>query len=133
VLKYLRSIPYIHAGGCGISALAIYKWLKKNNKLKRTKPVFIYVFSDDFKHNLKKFNNREDLEAPSHCVLLHDDAYIDADGDAYVGEDKHLIYLNNINQLIRAINNRETWNWDFDRDKYIPEIEKKLGIKLDLS
>ena len=35
VLRYLSSIEYINRGGCGVAALAIYRWLKKHDKLKQ--------------------------------------------------------------------------------------------------
>jgi phosphotransferase system glucose/maltose/N-acetylglucosamine-specific IIC component len=33
VRDYLSGIPAISRGGCGVAALAMYLWLKKNNKL----------------------------------------------------------------------------------------------------
>ena len=48
---FLNDIPSINIGGCGISALSLYRWLKKENELKDVKFVYLYDDKNDYLNN----------------------------------------------------------------------------------
>jgi len=141
VFNYLSWIPRINRGGCGISALAIYRWLEKENlliknpvlKWKNTKFVFLY----DNCHRFVLDNNRiavkdhnTDPIAPNHAVLFHMGEYIDSDGIVDVSGFKWMQNITEEEFVIRANNSLDYWNPDFNRNKYLKVISKKLGIDL---
>ena len=53
VLNFLSNIPSINCGGCGISALAMYRWLKKHGKTTE-ETAFYYLENDYERHNNNK-------------------------------------------------------------------------------
>ena len=129
VQKYLNSIPNINAGGCGISALSIYRWLKKNNKLDDTK--FIYLYREKYRYLnnssiLKKKNGKP--QAPSHIALLYDGQFIDSSGEIKLTYGWVQI-IDEEEFLKETLNNLNDWNNMFDRNN-IPKIEGYLGIDL---
>lgn len=141
VFKYLSWIPRINRGGCGISALAIYRWLEKENlliknpilKWKNTKFVFLYENTHKyiFDNNMKAIKdlNTEPI-APNHAVLFHMGEYIDADGIVDVSGYKWMQNITVEEFIVRANNSIDYWNPDFDRNKYLKLISKKLDIDL---
>ena len=132
VQNYLSVIPYINYGGCGISALAMYRWLKKHNQLKHTKFVYLYCKNSEETYVRNQKTLKGELNnplAPSHVILLHDGKQIDIEFESdtvyyfrHVVEDERF--------LIKTINTLESWNADFNRKVYVRMIEKKLGIDL---
>ena len=133
VREFLSGIPCINEGGCGIAALAMYRWLKKNHTSEEMSKIkFVYIEWDDdsvYEHN-ERFNDGYWLDAPTHCVLLYKGNYIDSNGD--VDFDKWGDYTFEINDesvIVDSIING-CWNSMFDREKWIPIIEKELGIDL---
>ena len=117
VQKYLNSIPNINCGGCGYSALAMYEWLKKNKQLEKdTKIVYLYSF-------------RGERGVPNHAVLYHKGKYLDSNG-------KYKVYRDFPTKQMRKKDVKDSffdsdWNSMFNRNKYVPLIEKKLGITLE--
>jgi hypothetical protein len=141
VLKYLSRIPRINNGGCGVSALAIYRWLEKEKLLiknsilkhKDTRFVFLYEFDNEhlFKNNKKAINNPNvEAIAPNHAVIFHKGNYIDCDGTVNISRYEWIQNIRNEEFILRANNNVDYWNPDFDRNKYIKLIEKRLNINL---
>jgi hypothetical protein len=141
VFAYLAWIPYINLGGCGISALAIYRWLEKENLLiknpisKGQNTRFVFLYEGNGKHIFD--NNKEAIKdintepiAPNHAVLFHDGNYIDVDGIIDVSTYKWMQNISNEDFIIRANNTVDYWNPSFDRNKYLRLIEKRLGIDL---
>lgn len=136
VLGFLNRIPYINFGGCGISALAIYKWLEKRDQLKEdTRIVYYYNDENDYKTNYRLAKTRRKYKselplAPSHAVLWHDGKYIDSAGEnnEYFNYEQ---YIKNPEFVLQSINNKGDWNWTFDRCN-IPKIESGLDIKLNI-
>lgn len=135
VRRFLNRIDEVNCGGCGIAALAIYRWLKKRNLLKGDeKFVFMYVYEDDvFSGNEKFFKGEYDeLNAPSHIVLKIGDRLVDSTNrsnemleDRY--NKKHLGISEEI--LLKTINHN-SWNDSFYREENVPVIEKVLDINL---
>ena len=130
VRDYLAEIPNIHRGGCGHSALAMYKWLEKNNELvEDTRIVYLYCHqTGNYETNSKALEGNGEFVAPSHVVLAHKGQHIDAKSDhAYNGwfdEESHT--LNDVQELITTFG-APNWNDNFDRN-HVDSINETLGL-----
>ena len=127
VTKYLDSIPDINSGGCGVAALAIYRWLKKQGK--KSQIVFGYGgWNCGFSRNesLKNGTN-ETPSACSHAVVLYNGNYYDSNGESidppYSQNHSLPIWV-----VVKTLNTRD-WNSEFDR-RYIRQIAKDLNVNL---
>jgi len=131
VLSFLNKIPAINNGGCGISALAMYRWLKKNGQLKPD-TNFIYLEDDDsyYEQNMQYLKGEAELPTSCYHVLInHDNNKYDSRG-IQVSDTYKYKYSVDIDFLIKSINNRLKWYYNFNRDNCIPLIEKGLDIDL---
>lgn len=138
--QFLNEIPHINEGGCLIAAYSIYQYLKQNNGLS---PDFkIIEISPD---TLTKYMNTmqslsedpaSNVTSCGHAVILYNGCIYDSAVDVklensvdvmvfgiWIDPKDHEEWL--INQM-----NDASWNESFNRGKYIPEIEKELGIDL---
>ena len=135
-LSRLDEVDYINAGGCGVSALAIYRWCKANNIQIEDRP-FVFLWSshderdaerNDILLNEGKLN---DVEVPAHVAVRLHDTEFDSEGDN-AGESWsiHQTYLLNEAELLIVINESSGWNSLFRRRVHVPEIEQALGVDL---
>jgi hypothetical protein len=132
VQTFLSNIPNIKYGGCGISALAMYRWLKKNNKLKKSvKFLFLHSYDGYLYRNNKKYVEQKigSPTACSHVGLFYNNRTIDCDGFINTRNYKYKVKTSDENVMVMAINNLGDWNTDFNR-KHIKKIEKKLEIDM---
>jgi hypothetical protein len=132
VRNYLNSISYINNGGCGIAALVMFRWMKKNRiSTKGVKFHFMERFDVNTINNNKKYLKTKSgkPQATSHIGLIIDDITVDSTGIAYREMYPFHLVTKSINILIEAINNVGSWCPFFDRNT-IPTIEKDLGIDL---
>ncbi|MFO7969745.1 MAG: hypothetical protein R6U15_06550 [Candidatus Izemoplasmatales bacterium] len=132
VQKYLDDIPNINSGGCGVSALAMKKWLKKN-KNKDVKIKFLYrghEFAYMKNDEILKGNEKENLRAPAHCCIIYGKKHKDSTGDILLRDFSTRHEIPNDKMFIDCVKDDSTWNPCFERDMYIPKIEKDLGISL---
>lgn len=139
-LACLNSIPYINQGGCGLSALAIYRWCKKNGIEVSDRP-FVVLCEDEYElsHNNSALENGnvEDIWIPHVTVELDGELW-----DSTGNEDDHeqgscFEWLNlrtdyklNEEELVTILN-IDSWNDSFNRRKYRDIIA--LGLDVDLS
>ena len=139
MLMELHDVPFINSGGCGISALSIYRWLKKNGQL-NSKTRFVYLYNKDCK-NLY-INNKAALRkkfylfsleikptSALHVGIFHNGKYIDCDGDFDVTGYDFIQLIKDEDFVVNSINNKSAWNDLFDR-KHINLIESLLDIDL---
>jgi len=135
VLDCLRSINYINGGGCGIAALAMYRWLEANKYLtSNTKVVYLYRNYDKglYDNNKQYIENGDgEINSCNHAVLFHYGNYIDCRGvlDKVVLNDYPFKQLIEEEILVESLNT-DTWNSMFNREISIPFIEKMLGVDL---
>lgn len=136
VRQYLSSIERINQGGCGVAALAMYKWLAKHDEIDHHfKFVFCYASYDEYTYvnNVGVLKNKIGKAiACEHIGIYYDDKYLDCNSELpltrygtiqFVSYDQTWFIQN-------AINNIGSWNPAFNRNKWIPKIEKELGISL---
>ena len=133
VLNFLNTIACINTGGCGISALAMYRWLKKHG-LTTEQTAFYFLEDDENNHinNKQYFSNKEVMvKASSHVVLFHNDQTIDCSGFVPIDVWNYHLLENSEEFLLAMINNCIwTWNYKFNRKEQVPEIAKTLEIDL---
>jgi hypothetical protein len=136
VLEYLNNIDCINFGGCGISALAMYRWLKKHGKVNEDTGFYFFEEDEDNDNNNREYftNKNVQLRASTHVVLVHNDKFIDSHGvldeDELMSEYEYRIFEHSEEFLLAMINNVTSWNYRFDRLVNVQKIAKKLDIDL---
>jgi hypothetical protein len=139
-LDCLNSIPHINHGGCGLSALAIYRWCKKNGVEVSDRP-FVVLCEDEWEldHNNTACENGDVLEiCIPHITIELDGQLWDSTGNEDDHEDESCFewltlrqdYKLNEEELV-ALCNTDSWNSLFNRDKYRDIIA--YGLDIDLS
>lgn len=131
VRNYLDSVEEINAGGCGVAALAMYRWLKKMNLLKGDE-YFVFCFSSKHAQNYK--NNKRFLDLDSLVADSASHIYLNYGGWCYDSYDKikyvcYTTYLEVTEEHLLNSLNFGGWNSTFDR-KYVKEIMDVLDIDL---
>ena len=133
VQEFLNDIYNINRGGCGISALALYRWLEKNGQLNgNTKFVYLYhsYNRDEYLNNDKVLREKTGKPlACAHAGLLHKNNYLDSNGKVDISYYTFVHHVNEEDFILKSINNLSSWNDAFNRE-HISRIEKKLGIDL---
>jgi hypothetical protein len=135
VQDYLNNIDCINAGGCGISAYAMFLWLQKKNMLTDdVKVVFLhhYYSASDFATNQDFYlHGVGSPVAPEHVVLMRNGVMVDSTGVFSKANDYDYNLAVSIDKaedfLVNSLND-DNWNSWFDRPNIAPMIEKKLGI-----
>jgi hypothetical protein len=131
VLNFLNNIYAINNGGCGIAALAMYRWLKNNGQLSPD-TNFIFLENDDsyYEKNMQYLKGEAELPTSCYHVLInHDNNKYDSSGIRCYDTYKY-VYFVDVDFLVKSINNRDKWCYNFKRNKYIPYIEEILNIDL---
>jgi hypothetical protein len=133
VREFLHNITAINAGGCGLSALVMYRWLKKYDKLPEG-TMILFLDNDYYNHENNKeclSNKQGTLKAPSHIVISLKEQYIDCANVQYNVRQRYSYILEVAEDyLVNCLNNIDTWNCMFDRNKAMKEIESELHIDL---
>jgi hypothetical protein len=135
VQNYLNKIDCINAGGCGISAYAMFLWLQKNNMLTEdVKVVFLHhsYSASDFATNQDFYlHGVGSPVAPEHVVLMKNGVMIDSTGVFNKANNYDYNLAVSIDKaedfLVKSLNDNN-WNSWFDRPNIAPRIEKDLGI-----
>jgi hypothetical protein len=133
VREFLSNIDSINCGGCGLSALVMYRWLKKYNKLpKSTKILFLDNDENNHLNNKECISNKQGLlKAPSHIVISLKEQYMDCANIQYNVSQRYDYILEVAeNYLVECLNNINSWNHMFDRNEAMSEITTKLHIDL---
>ena len=133
VKNLLNEVPNINYGGCGLSALAMYRWLKANNKLVGDESfVYLYTINDGtYNSNCEVLENKnkKKLGSASHIMLYHDGRVHDSIScevkPRYKNQHKHLTEKHLVESL-----NYGYWNNAFYRGRYKDEIAKLFNIEL---
>jgi len=133
LLKQLNKIDSINSGGCGIAALAIYRFLEKHNLINNTKIIYLYAYDDAsiYYNNIHNQKNNSILDAPAHVILKHENSYIDSRGikDRIICNWKEYKQELNVKELLISVK-KSDWNPFFNKRDSIPLIEKIFDIDL---
>lgn len=132
----LNHVDNINDGGCGISALAMYRWLKKNKELAGDESFTFYYRGENdpfyiMNNNvLKKDKMDGRLNSAAHVMLFHNGRDIDSMGECppMNYDIRHEKITEDL--LLEAINYGD-WNSDFNRKRSVNQIE--IALKIDLS
>ncbi len=128
VQKFLRGIPDIDFGGCGIAALVIYDYLVANNV--EAEIVFAYYSYDpDYETNLSAIQNGGgELKACAHAMVKVNGLFHDCRGERRINTyaSHHTISR----ELAVKSLNCSGWNDIFKRWRYLPVIEKAIGYDI---
>lgn len=135
VQEWLNEIDCINAGGCGISAYAMFLWLKKNNMLTDdVKVVFLhhYYSASDFATNQDFYlYGVGSPVAPEHVVLMRKGVMVDSSG-VFTKADQYdynlAVSIEKAEDFLVNSLNDNNWNSWFDRPHQVSRIERKLGI-----
>lgn len=145
VQKYLRSFKNINEGGCGIAALAMYRWILKNKPCLNVAFIMVYHDSHRFKQNSDNiaysYEHYEIPTAPSHAGIvtnklsnvgrkMQETVTIDCDGFINVLEYGYSHTFGSPYIMVDAINNFDSWNDNFHRRNNVKNIAKRLDIDL---
>ena len=135
VRNYLSCIPAINQGGCGVAALAMYKWLRKQNEIEhRFKFVLCYGGYDEktYLNNIGVLRNGKGTAiACEHIGIFYNGSYIDCDSDLPLYKYGTIQFIDYDEEwfMTNVLNNKGSWNYMFDRTN-ISKIEKDLKIDL---
>jgi hypothetical protein len=135
--RYLNRIPNINYGGCGLSALVMYRWLKKNGF--DCKIYFLYDF--DYRMVKDDYLNM-DLLTPFHVLIGKDNFILDSHtGEIYNGEktiyfsysdqdeSRYCIYEMDEESLVDRLMYGH-WNRKFEKEYHFDNIVNYCGIDL---
>lgn len=139
VRRFLAKIPNLHNGGCGVSAIAMYRWLIKYTTNPKVRFVLCYATgSKSFFSQNSKFlagvGNKP--TACSHAGIYYDNpvtkqtAPIDARGFIPITGYEYTHVFKSLQPMLAMVREKDKWYEKFDREKYVPIIEKRLGIKM---
>lgn len=134
--EFLNTIPNIHNGGCGYSALALYEVLQQNGDAKHAQFVYVYASweEDRYENNSNVLKYRKGVpEAPMHVCLYYKGHFIDCTGviDENVEEEGNKLHYIKRKQFVKdTLKNKETWNDMFSRYGNLKRIKETLGVKL---
>lgn len=135
IREIIRNVPDISQGGCGIAALAMSRWIKKN--MYGSKVVFVLGYDDSYRFeiNNKAILKKDDPTSATHIGLI---VYDNDEGVQRIIDCRRTFdmtsyeYTNTFTDpkiLIKAINRVNKWNTDFDR-RYVAHIAAHLEIDL---
>lgn len=135
-MKFLNSIPLINRGGCGIAAALLYRISTLEESISNRHIILLYDYENEYfyKRNLERTKCGESpFFAANHIVFGFNGIYIDAKNEnfninifPYKVECKY-------NELLDIIRNSSIWNYEFDRDRYLPFIDSFLSIEFKTS
>lgn len=136
-LAKIQAVPNINRGGCGIAALALYRWARARGIWTDSRGfVFLWEEGDEWEADR---NDQRLLDgqisqavAPNHVVLRLYDGLYDSDGpyDVEQAGDIPQLYELDEAELVCVLNNTGAlWNDEFDRED-ITLIETALGVSL---
>ena len=138
VVKTLDVIPNLNRGGCGISALAIYRWCKENGVEVSDRP-FVVLCEDEWEleHNniACQEGDVDEIWIP-HVVIEVDGILWDSTGNEHQHSEYSLLsysyrqdYQLSEEELLGIINT-DAWNSTFNRNKFTDVIATELDIDL---
>lgn len=123
-LKELNKIPHLNRGGCAIAALAAHEYATSIGI--ETEVIYLLNRNTDY---ISLINNKP--ATCMHAVIKINNCYYDSNGRVYKkGLYAPKVISVNKKLLIESIKLKEEWNFAFNREKHLPEIDKVIGIPI---
>lgn len=128
LLVFLNSIPRINNGGCAISALTIYRWLKA----RKEKAQIVYYYDDDAMYckeqnsYLKRRMYHAEPNGCSHAYVKYNGKLYDSLG-WHIDNRKHHILSEQF--AVVTINEARNWVKSFNRS-HVVTIQHYTGVDL---
>ena len=138
VLEFLNEIPCINQGGCGISALAVYRWLKKNNSLSDDFAILYLHYwetSDMVLNNNFLSGESKKATSCSHAIFRYNGVLYDSNGihEVDVATTNHVVIPSkDVERFMKSSLADSRWNSMFSREQAIPLININLEVDLEL-
>lgn len=135
--SFLKDLPNVSHGGCGIAALAMYNFLKKQGE--DSELVFLYGDGDQpvvIANAVSEMGTGATPIGAKHCCLRYKGKFIDCETDSLpIGTNKVFTTIEFVpeKEVQDAVNNHKSWNDDFDWKTHLPEVEKFIGFTLGIS
>ena len=133
VRNWLDDIDGINAGGCGLAALAMFRWLQKEQKLMGNESfTYLYQSKDYFyTSNSTYLKDKSIGHFNSCCHIMFCYEGINYDSNSNRISDSYPVKHEGITEslLVEALN-FGGWNCEFNRRYYLPIIEERLDIDL---
>jgi hypothetical protein len=135
---YLGSIPYIQYGGCAIATLFQYMWLKNEDASCKVKILYLYREYNEYMYEENQASLKGikgEYHSCSHAVLYYKGRNVDCSNvnfDISTGSYTKGLLIDSVDFVLKTLNNLDAWNNKFERDVWIPKMEKRIGIKLGL-
>lgn len=133
----LAQIQSINAGGCGIAALALARWIKKSEMRATTHFVMGSHHRECFVANsTAQVDTAIQPDSCSHVGLViydfdeNSQQIIDSRGLFDMGSYAYNAIVSKEDILVKAINRVDRWNPRFKRRDNVPTIEQVLDIDL---
>jgi len=132
-LECLDSVPNINRGGCGISALALYRWCLKNGVDVSDRPLVVLCDDEWDAIHCNDYLEGNDLDNAwfAHIAIEIDGQIYDSTGRDLLDYYTRCDYQLSEDELLYALNKVSGWNSTFKRQKQVPVIE--FGLDVDLS
>ena len=130
VREYLDDIPCINSGGCTVSMLAMYRWLKLQGE--KSDMMYLYRNGSTYLFSTNEACLNGELDSPnscSHAMLFYNGKYIDSEEEFNTLPEKYPKSHILPEHLVVASLNYDVWNDAFNR-RWIRIIEEKLNINL---
>jgi hypothetical protein len=136
VRAFLTDIPNINCGGCGIAALAMYRWLKRK-KACDVRFIVGYNNANQFKINSEYVvdHSNNSPVAPCHIGLaIRFDCFdsgviMDCEKDWELFRWRYIHMFEDESAILDMINKGNNWNDSFDRSDVLL-IAERLNIDL---
>ena len=128
LLGFLNNIPNINFGGCGISALVIHDYFTSVGIKSKIIYSYKYFNQDEYEDNLKRIAYKEHVHSCGHAIVKVGKLYYDSRGVKTEIEREHFHFMTR-KQAVLSIKHSK-WCDMFDKEIYLPIIEKKIGYKL---
>ena len=120
--KELNKIDNINNGGCGISVLAMYRYMQKKGIVNDTT-----CFKAMYVNRYGKLD--EMYQGVSHFVLCHNGNAYDSTGMVDTSKYSGWYATSSVYEILDSINDR-SWNSGFDRRGNCQRIAFSLGVSL---
>lgn len=128
IQQKLNNTSNINSGGCGVSALALHRWLTKIGVDKKDLSI-VYLYDTFWRYDCNKNNIKNKsavLTAPEHCCLYYKKQYFDSTGIININSFTYKQRFKTVSKLVKSIN-ESNWNTLFDRDN-VDRIAQQLKI-----